>query len=263
MQPSIPVWGTLLSAALGYERLTSLRAFGILLAVSGAVLMNALDGGEGGEGRDTNGMEFFGTVLIVVQCIAMAFVLVLQKPMVAKYPPSCVTFYYYSFGAVITVLTAITQPQLLNYPEISFHGDRFAWIALGYACVFATLIAYNVYGWALGSLPPGMVTLYCTLQPVGTAILSFFVWGIIPSSIEFAGGSLVALGLLVSVYGRPGKQGDANPSPPKRLSMEGVDSEGTDADLGGRGKFKHRAIPRIKSFSNISDEGVKGSNITV
>ena len=104
MQPSVPVWGSLISAALGYERLTPTKSAGIALAVSGAVLMKMWSAGS--EVEDDSKV-MIGTLIVLTQCVSMACLLVFQKPMVTKYPPACVTFTYYTVGTVITMLVVL------------------------------------------------------------------------------------------------------------------------------------------------------------
>ncbi|CAM9560383.1 unnamed protein product, partial [Ectocarpus fasciculatus] len=192
MQPSVPVWGSLISAALGYERLTTMKSMGIALAVSGAVLMKMWS--TGAEVEDDSKV-MIGTLLVLTQCVSMACLLVFQKPMVTKYHPACVTFTYYTVGTIITMLVVLTQWRKFDSSDLSFHHDAFVWIALVYVTIFATLFAYNAIGWAVVRLSPGVVTLYSTLQPVGTVFLSFLVWGRYPTTPEIVGGTLVALGL--------------------------------------------------------------------
>lgn len=100
MQPSIPIWGCLISSFLGYERLTLMKNFGILLAVAGAVLIDTWTTGE--EDDDSSDL-LLGSMLVALQCFAMACLTVFTRPMVQKYPASCVTFGYYGIGSIITV----------------------------------------------------------------------------------------------------------------------------------------------------------------
>lgn len=47
-----------------------------------------------------------------------------------------------------------------------------------------------------------VTTVYCTLQPVGTVILSLIIFSQLVTLPEGVGGVVVALGLVVTVYGR-------------------------------------------------------------
>lgn len=100
------------------------------------------------------------------------------------------------------VLVCIGWFQRFSFSDLYFSGEYFAWVALGYATLFATLFAYNAISWAVLRLPPGVVTAYSTLQPVGTVLLSFLIWGRMVTLPEGVGGFLVALGLVATVVAR-------------------------------------------------------------
>lgn len=51
-------------------------------------------------------------------------------------------------------------------------------------------------------IAPGLIAIYSTVQPVGTAILSFLFLGIRPTVGEVMGGVLVIAGLVLTVMAR-------------------------------------------------------------
>ena len=86
--------------------------------------------------------------------------------------------------------------------DFYFDGEVLPWLALTYATLFATLYAYNAYSWAGKRVSPAITTVYNTLQPVGTSLLSFIIMGTVVNIAEVLGGILVMGGLIVTVYGR-------------------------------------------------------------
>jgi len=74
------------------------------------------------------------------------------------------------------------------------------WLGLGYASIFATLYPYNAYSWAGKQLVPGLTTIYCTFQPIGTIVLSFLIFATVVTVPEGLGTGLVIVGLIVTVY---------------------------------------------------------------
>ena len=105
-------------------------------------------------------------------------------------------------GVAITVLLSGAWFTRFDKGDFAFHGDLFPWIALVYACVFATVYAYNCYSWAGKRVSPAITTVYNTLQPVGTCILSVVFIGTMVTLPEVVGGILVMSGLVITVYGR-------------------------------------------------------------
>jgi drug/metabolite transporter (DMT)-like permease len=86
--------------------------------------------------------------------------------------------------------------------DIYFNGILLPWLGLGYATIFSTLYAYNAYSWAGKRVSPAITTVYNTLQPVGTSVLSVIFLHHKVTLPEILGGLLVMLGLLITVYGR-------------------------------------------------------------
>ena len=107
-----------------------------------------------------------------------------------------------NFVAAITVLLSGAWFTRFDRGDFSFHGDVFPWLALAYACIFATVYAYNGYSWAGKRVSPAITTIYNTLQPVGTSVLSLIFMGTVITLPEIVGGLLVMIGLIVTVYGR-------------------------------------------------------------
>jgi len=197
LQPTIPVWATLLSICVGIEPLRLLKLGAVLLAVVGAIVVEVgpEDSDQGMSAFD----EYFGTLVTVAQCIATAVVLILSKPLTKKYPPTVVTCAYYTVGSFFTMLVVVANAGTLKRDQLFFHGEKEAWGAVAYATVVATFYAYNAWSQAVKYLSPSIATVYCTMQPLGTAILSIFVFNILPGIPEYVGGFLVVSGLLLSV----------------------------------------------------------------
>jgi uncharacterized membrane protein len=143
-----------------------------------------------------------GTLLVLLQCSAMASIIVFQRPLLRKYQPSLLTFIYYSIGSLITVLLCICWEFRFSLDMFYFQGMYLPWVALAYAAIFATLINYNMYSYVGKVLSPSIITIYSTVQPISTAILSLLFLDSVVTLSEVVGGALVILGLVLTVYGR-------------------------------------------------------------
>jgi hypothetical protein len=180
-----------------------------------------------------------GTAIVAVQVFAMANIVVFQKTLVMKFDPSLVTFIYYSIGTAITVLVCLLRYSHFTAKALIFEGHALPWLGLIYAAIFATIFAYNAYAWAGRALLPSITTVYCTLQPVGTAMLSFLLLGLTPEVAELTGGAVVVLGLLVTVYGnyrdeRRLAEGQSALAGMQYSELEAMESEKAGADVGVR-----------------------------
>jgi drug/metabolite transporter (DMT)-like permease len=198
MQPVIPVVATILSVFLKLENLTIIKSFGICCAVGGAILTEAWAKHSDQEGKNV----ILGTALVCAQVFCMANIIVFQKPLLNKYDSTVLTFAFYSLGTGFTILICICWATRFSGSDFYFNNSLLPWLALIYVTVFATFYAYNAYSWAGKQVPPAITTVYTTLQPVSTALLSFVILNDIITIPQVVGGLLVIIGLFVTVYGR-------------------------------------------------------------
>jgi drug/metabolite transporter (DMT)-like permease len=130
----------------------------------------------------------------------MAALLVTQKTVLSRYHPTVVVTWYYSLGSLITLVVCLAkQTPLANY---ALSSDIKPWLALGYAALFGTAFNYNVYSWAGTVVAPGIIAIYSTIQPIGTGLFSFIVFGTQPTWGEILCGILVVAGLVLTVTAR-------------------------------------------------------------
>jgi drug/metabolite transporter (DMT)-like permease len=209
MQPAIPVFATIVSYACGLEALNLLKCFGIALAVGGAVLIEAW--GSDSSSEDSKNLTL-GMVLVVCQTFGMANLVVFQKPLVHKYDPAYVTAVYYTIGSALTVIMALGWFSRFKKSDFNFDGALSPWLALIYASIVGTWFCYNAISWCVKRVSPAVATIYNTVQPVGTVLLTFLLFGRPPTLAQALGGVLVALGLMVTVHGRMKEQQDKRES---------------------------------------------------
>jgi drug/metabolite transporter (DMT)-like permease len=198
-QPTIPCIAALISVLRGLEKPNGGKAVGILLAVGGALTIVAWPKPGGSTSTQDEKNITLGTIIVITQCVAMASVLVFQKPLLSKYDPPLVTFTYYSCGMCFTVIFAACWSYRLTAESLVFNYDWTPVYGLLYTCFFSSLFAYNAYAWAGKRLLPSVTTLYCTLQPPITAVVSWLVFNDIITVPEYIGGILVLMGLFVTV----------------------------------------------------------------
>ena len=197
MQPCIPVLATIVSYSIGLESLNTLKICGIVFAACGAVLIEVLSTRMENEHNVT-----LGTTLVAVQCIAMANLLVFQKPLVHKYESSLVTFVFYTIGSVLTLLVCVIRADYFTLNDLLLNQKVIPWVGLFYVSVVASLFTYNAIAWAGKHVSPSILTVYCTVQPIGTIFLSVIFLGHGVTGSQLLGGLLVTVGLLLTVYGR-------------------------------------------------------------
>lgn len=192
-QPTIPVFTTLIAVAFGYETLTRWISLGVATSVTGAILVEVFAAAGSGAGG------WLGNCITIAQCISMASLIVVTKPLLKRYTPLTVTAWYYSVGSLFTLASCVAA----QLPLSAFYWSALEpWGALAYAAVVATLYAYEAYSWLIQFASPTLVAAFSTLQPVFTVLLNYAFLGRGLGAETAAAGIVVVLGLFITVYGK-------------------------------------------------------------
>ncbi|MBX2972547.1 MAG: DMT family transporter [Flavobacteriales bacterium] len=146
------------------ERITWMKALGVLLGAGGAVvLILAKPAGA------STGATVLGDLFILINAMSYGLFLVLVKPLMRKYGAVTVMAWCFLFGLLLVLpfgwgeMVAV-QWQALTVPHI---------LALVFVVVMVTFVAYLMNTWALARVSPTVVGTYIYLQPV---LAAAFTW---------------------------------------------------------------------------------------
>ena len=143
-----------------------------------------------------------GSIIAAVQVTGMASLIVIQKPILKKYESTVATLIYYGVGTVLTMIVVSAVAFTFEAKELYFDSNYLPWVAVAYAASFGTFFPYNVYSWTGKFIKPSIITVYSTVQPVGTAIISLIALKAVVTLPEIGGAVLVIVGLILTVYGQ-------------------------------------------------------------
>lgn len=199
LQPSIPVFTAAIAALFGVERLSLRQGAGIAVAVLGALVM-------------LNPLEFhfgsgimLGNLLLLLNCVAYAGYLVLQRPVLRRVPPLTATAWAFLFGALGVL--AVSAPTMLR---VRFaEAPALVWWGLLYIVLIPTALCYALNTWAVGRSSPSTAAAYVPLQPATAALLAAVFLGERPGVKEAAGFVLIISGLILVSQGLRRNQREA------------------------------------------------------
>lgn len=166
-----PVLVLIIAAIVLRNKITSTKTAGILLGLSGAVLLTVYKNGElviPSFSQDT----VLGDMLVLVNAASYALYLVIVKPLMEKYKPVTIVKWIFTFGLVGVFpfgIGEIVQFDWANFPAYIY--GEIAFVVIG-TTFFAYL--FNMYG--LKKLSPSVVSIYIYLQPF-LATLFALAWG--------------------------------------------------------------------------------------
>jgi drug/metabolite transporter (DMT)-like permease len=222
MQPAVPVLVWLFSVISGAERSNVRKAIGVALCSLGAAGAAASSSHHAEQTSADAGANFkTGIVLIILQCIFYAIHLVFQQPLLHAMPPVQVVGMLYAIAGFIMLSVAALQTLvvkqflpvfapdkvgLLEAPYWGLSPDPTAWLALGFCVLFASVFTHGVYSWATKKVAATTVSVFITIEPLTTTLVSLVITKSgMPSVTEAACAATVGLGVMLVLLGGPGR----------------------------------------------------------
>lgn len=199
-----PLWVALLSPSLLKERLTRAAILGLVIATLGGTVIGLSDAcaWDGGLrcpelSQILQGRAAWGNFLALVGAWTVSGYLIIGRKLRTGMSLIPYIFLVYGIGALalnITLLVNGNSP--FGYPV-----QAYGWILL--LAVFPQLIGHSTFNWALGYLPAAFVAVTTLGEPIGSAILAFFVLKETPTAAVILGGALILFGIYLASRSEP------------------------------------------------------------
>lgn len=166
-----PVMVLLIAAIVLRNKITLTKTVGILLGLSGAVMLTVYKNGVlaiPSFSQDT----VLGDSLVLVNATSYALYLVIVKPLMTKYQPVTIVKWVFTFGLIYVLPFGVTEVVAFNWSNF----PAYIYGEIAFVVVGTTFFAYlfNMYG--LKKLSPSVVSIYIYLQPF-LATLFALAWG--------------------------------------------------------------------------------------
>ena len=162
-----PILITLLALWILKERITVLKIAGLILGITGSVLLIA---GKQSVVQPKNYLT--GDIFIVLNGISYAFYFVLVKPLMERYTPLQVIRWVFTFGFIMMLPVGWMQ-----FGEIKWEQFTFSYTGVLLFVVLAgTFLAYVFNAYGIRVLGPGITSAYIYVQlvfAVAIAVLFF------------------------------------------------------------------------------------------
>jgi drug/metabolite transporter (DMT)-like permease len=141
------------------EKITTMKAVGVLLGIAGAVLM-VLMSQSLGSGRN----DLIGILLAILSVLTWAVYLIITRNVAEKYSPVTQMKYVFLISAIVTVPIAL--PEL---PLNALYTAAWGWdgaLEMAFIVVGATALGYFLIPFAMRYLQATTVSIYTNLQPI-------------------------------------------------------------------------------------------------
>jgi drug/metabolite transporter (DMT)-like permease len=182
-----PIFVLLLASSRGQEHFSGRKVWGILVALSGVMVIQffRVPGGGGA------GPSLAGDLLIVASGVMFAMFTVLGKESSRTHGTITMNAFAYVGGALLMSPYTAWKSMSFAYHRVSPAG----WASVAYMAVFPSVVCYLIYYYALAWMPASRMSMFNYLQPVLASLLGWMLLGEPITPPVVGGGALVMAGV--------------------------------------------------------------------
>ena len=185
---SNPVMVFLFMLFITRERIGGIQVSGLLLAITGAVLLLRYRGNF-----ELGSETVTGDIMTLINSTSWAIFIVMAKPIMLRYNTITAMSWMFLVGSIIMLPIGLPSALATNFSAFTPH----AWFALGFVVIATTFFAYllNLYG--LQMLSPGTVSAYIYLQPLLASLFAVIMGEDLLTPTKLFSGILIIAGLFL------------------------------------------------------------------
>jgi len=138
------------------------------------------------------GSAFLGDLLALAGAFAAAGYLLIGRSLRERMSLIPYIFVVYGMAAVVLVgiMFAAGETPIGYEPQVYF------WFLL--LALVPQLLGHSTFNWALGYLPAAFVSVTLLGEPIGSALLAYFILGEVPTALMIFGAILILIGIAVA-----------------------------------------------------------------
>ncbi|MEN1759799.1 DMT family transporter [Anoxynatronum sibiricum] len=183
-----PVYTMILGYFLYREKLSGLSMTGMLIAISGSVIMGVSD-------FHVNRAHLVGDLLALSGgFFASVYILIGRKLRATMPAATYCTLVYGACSLVLLIFNLVFTVPLRGYGATNLS----LFLALAIIC---TLGGHSIFNWSLKHLEAVKVSTACLGEPLGATLLAFLLLQEIPGSLQLISGAVILAGLALFLRG--------------------------------------------------------------
>lgn len=188
-----PIWVALLEMFLLRVRMSRAVLLGLGIALVGGLIISG--SGSAGAASQSASSTLIGAALSLAGALTVAVYLIIGRrlrPVIALAP-----YVWLVYGCAALVLAV---GLLLTSTPVLGHTTNGYLLMLGIA-LFPQLIGHTSFNYALAFLPATVVSIASQAEPIGSAIIAYFIFQEIPTIGQIVGSAIILAGVLLSTSG--------------------------------------------------------------
>jgi drug/metabolite transporter (DMT)-like permease len=201
-----PLWVALLAPFVLKERLSTFIIFGLLVALSGTVVIGLSDICQQTASYACppfseffQGKAFLGDLLALAGAWTGAGYILIGRHL--RPTLSLTPYIFLVYGIAGIVLVALVAG--VGLPVFGFSSIVYLYLLL--LALLPQLLGHSSFNWALAHLPASYVSIALLGEPVGASILAALILGEVPGGLKLIGIGLILAGIVVATI-QPSRQ---------------------------------------------------------
>lgn len=190
MLGGMPVYVSLIGAAMGRERLNWRGWLGCLIAFGGTVLIVT----GSGQAVEVKNESLLGTLLVLCGALAWAVYTVLSRPLLQRHSSLKVTGLSMLTGLPGILLTAAPECRAQNWAAVPWQG----WLGLTYSAVLALGLVYVIWNTGVKRVGSARTAIYSNLTPVVGMIIGWLWLGEQLGWLQIVGAVVIVGGVFLT-----------------------------------------------------------------
>jgi drug/metabolite transporter (DMT)-like permease len=186
-----PILVLMLAWLRGLEPMTARKATGMAIALAGVAVLKAFEPAAG------SGATWLGDFFTFLTGLCFAIFTVFGKEVTGRHDSVTVNTFAYVGGAV--ALAPVIAWEAVRHPLV--HISTAAWLSMLYMALFASVLAYLIYYYALTHIAASRVSAFSYLQPVFATALGVGILSERLSASVIAGGAIILCGVYLAERG--------------------------------------------------------------
>jgi drug/metabolite transporter (DMT)-like permease len=194
-----PLWVALLSPFLLKEHLTKTAMIGLGLTLAGGTIIGLSDACVWNHGLSCpalqdilQGRAMWGNFLALLGAWTVTGYLIIGRKLRAGISLIPYIFMVYGFAAIALAIIMFAS----GISPLGYAPKTYGWILL--LAIIPQLIGHSTFNWALKYLPAALVAVTTLGEPVGSAILAFFILSETPTLAMLMGGAFILSGIYLA-----------------------------------------------------------------
>lgn len=184
-----PIWVGLLDVFVLKARLNWALVTGVVITLIGSVLL-ALP--EAGQAAVTSSSDMIGGGLALLGAMTFSVYMIIGSKMRDRIPLLAYLWGVYGTAALVLLL-------MVGLSGVAFTGySPTAYILLILITIFPQLIGHSSLNYALAFLPATYISIATQLEPIGSAIIAYFLLSETPRAVQIIGSAVILAGVLLA-----------------------------------------------------------------